>query len=59
MKPGKSKTTTETVQVKERMEDIEEEDRMKDRGARHGKRRKETDETEPIDERSINRENCK
>ena len=52
MKPGKSKTTTETVQVKERMEDIEEEeDRMKDRGARRGKRRKETDETEPIDER--------
>ena len=59
-KPGKSKTTTETAEVEERMEDIEEEeDRMKDRGARRGKRRKETDETEPIDERSINRENRK
>ena len=42
------------------MEDIEEEeDRTKDRGARHGKRRKETDEMAPIDERSINRENRK
>ena len=59
-KPGKSKTTMETAEVKERMEDIEEEeDRTKDRGAHHGKRRKETDETEPIDERSINRENRK
>ena len=59
-KPGKLKTTTETAQVKERMEDIEEEeDRTKDRGACCGKRRKETDETEPIDERSSNRENRK
>ena len=39
------------------MEDIEEEeDRTKDRGARRGKRRKETDEMAPIDERSINQE---
>ena len=60
VKPGKSKTTMETGEVKERMEDIEEEeDKMKDVGAHRGKRRKETDETEPIDERSINRENCK
>ena len=59
-KPSKSKTTMEMAQVKERMEDIEEEeDRMKDRGAHCGKRRKETDEMEPIDERSINRENRK
>ena len=59
VKPGKSKTTMETAQVKERMEDIEEkEDRTKDRGAHRGKRRKETDEMEPIDERSINQENC-
>ena len=59
-KPGKLKTTTETAEVKESMEDIEEEeDRTKDRGAHHGKRRKETDGTEPIDERSINRENRK
>ena len=59
-KPSKSKTTMEMAQVKERIEDIEEEeDRMKDRGAHCGKRRKETDEMEPIDERSINRENRK
>ena len=42
------------------MEGIEhEEDRTKDRDARCGKRRKETEETEPIDERSINRGNGK
>ena len=50
----------ETAEVDERMEDIEhEENRTKDRDSRCGKRRKETEETEPIDERSINRENRK
>ena len=59
-KLGKSKTIMETAEVDEGMEDIEdEEDRTKDRGARRGKRRKERDETEPMDERLINRENHK
>ena len=60
VKPGKSKTTMKTAEVDERMEGIEyEEDRTKDRDARGGKRRKETEETEPIDERLINQENRK